>query len=397
LAYDVLAGVTVLEIAEYVFVPAAGALLADLGANVIKFEHPGRGDRYRGMRTGSLGGVQTESVRNQNRGKRSLGVDLKHPEGLALTLDLVAKADVVLTSFRPGALDRLGLSPAALREHNPQLIFARGGAYGPRGAERERAGYDETAFWCRGSFAFRVTPPDAEYPADLPVAVGDRTSAVGLAFGVVSALFKRQRTGHASTVDTSLIGTAAWVLAGDVLAGQRGLEPRTGRNRSEGNPLTNRFRTRDGRWLSILLMESDRYWPEFCEVIEHTELIDDPRFVDMTAREDNAPELVEILDGVFAKRDLDDWTGRLAKVEFPWDPVQSAYELARDPQIEANHYLLSVEDEPGKVVSGPVQFDGQETSVRRSPDVGEHTEEVLLELGYDWDRIAALKELGAIT
>jgi crotonobetainyl-CoA:carnitine CoA-transferase CaiB-like acyl-CoA transferase len=241
-----------------------------------------------------------------------------------------------------------------------------------------------------------VTPP-GEVPADLPAAVGDRTSAVALAFGVVSALFKRQRMAQASTVDTSLMGTAAWVLAGDVLAGHRGFEPRTGRDRTKGNPLSNRFRTRDGRWLSILLLESDRYWPEFCEVTDRPELVDDPRFVDMDARAKNAAVLVQILDGVFAERDFVDWRARLAKVEFPWDPVLSAHELAYDPQVEANHYLLDVEDEPGFVVSGPVQFDGKETSVRRAPEVGEHTEEILLELGYEWDRIATLKELGVIT
>lgn len=395
--YELLAGVRVLEVAEFVFVPAAGALLADLGADVVKVEHPVRGDRYRGMRTGSLGGVQSESMRNMNRGKRSLGVDLKQPEGLACVLDLADRADVLLTSFRASAMERLGLSAATLRRRNPRLIYARGGAYGPRGPERDRAGYDETAFWCRGSFAFRVTPPGADYPADLPASVGDRTSSIGLAFGVVAALFDRERTGVARTVDTSLIGTAAWVLASDTLAGHRGFEPRTGTDRAEGNPLANRFRTKDGLWLTVLLMEGDRYWPELCQVLGRAELVDDPRFADAAARAENAVALLDILDGTFAQEDLAVWRERLADVEFPWDPIQSARDLARDPQMAANHYLLPVEDEEGVVVAGPVQFDGAEPVLRHSPEVGEHTEELLLELGYEWERISQLKEAGAIS
>ena len=235
--FDLLKGIRVVELAQWVMVPSSAALLADLGADVIKIEHPASGDPYRGLKTAALQDTATgesPSVAHTNRGKRSLGLDVKSPAGLAILKDLVAGADVLLTSLRAPAMERLGLDPDAAHALNPRLVYARGNAYGYQGPDRDTGGYDATAFWARGGFAYSLTPDGAQYPVQMRPALGDRTTAMAIAMGVCGGLVKRERTGVGSTIDVSLLGTASWVLAGDLLAALSGVDPvqDPGRSRS---------------------------------------------------------------------------------------------------------------------------------------------------------------------
>ncbi len=394
-------GVRVLEVAQWVFVPAAGAVLADLGADVIKVEEPGVGDPYRGLVTQGIATVHQGvnfSVEQANRGKRSVGIDLKHDAGLALIYRLAAGADVFLTSFRPQALARLHLDVADVRAHNPGIVYARGHGTGVRGPQVNRPGYDATAFWARGAMAHTLTPPGAERPITQRPAFGDRTGAMNLAFGIAAALFRRERSGEPSVVDVSLLGTAAWVLATDVLNATVGTTIGGGAPRPR-NPLVNAFRTSDNRWLSLVFLQPDRHWPALCDAIGRPELAVDPRFATAGDRQANSEACVAALQGAFGARPYADWCAALAAFEAPWAPVQSTGELLDDPQFRANGYLQDVEAGDGTtfaLVGAPTQFDERPPALRRAPEPGEHTEEVLLELGLEWSEIASLKAAGAV-
>src|SRR5579871_2549992 len=395
-------GIRVLEVAGWVFVPAAGAVLADLGADVIKVEEPGVGDPYRGLVTQGIATVHqgvNYSVQQANRGKRSVGIDIKHPEGLALVHRLAGDADVFLTNFRPQALERLHLGVADLRARNPSIIYVRGHGAGVRGAQSNRPGYDATAFWARGAMAHTLTPPGADQPVGQRPAFGDRTGAMNLAFGIAAALLQRERTGQPSVVDVSLLGTAAWVLATDVLnATVPDDAPAAGRTRPR-NPLVNPFRTSDGRWLSFVFLQPDRHWVDLCRVIGRPELASDPRFATAKDREAHSDECRAAIASAFAERAYADWCASLADFDAPWAPMQSTSELLHDPQFVANGYLQEVGTGDGSsfsLVGAPVQFDEQPAPLSRAPEPGEHTEEVLLGLGLDWDEIAALKAIGAV-
>jgi crotonobetainyl-CoA:carnitine CoA-transferase CaiB-like acyl-CoA transferase len=397
-----MAGVRVLEVAQWVFVPAAGAVLADLGADVIKVEEPGVGDPYRGLVTQGIATVHdgvNYSVEQANRGKRSVGIDIKHSDGLALVYRLAAGADVFLTSFRPQALARLRLDVTDIRAHNPMIVYARGHGTGVRGPHANRPGYDATAFWARGAMAHTLTPPGAEQPVGQRPAFGDRTGAMNLAFGIAAALFRRERSGEPSVVDVSLLGTAAWVLATDVLnATVPAHLPGAGRTRPR-NPLVNAFRTADGRWLSLVFLQPDRHWPDLCRAIGRPELAGDPRFATAADREAHTDECVAALRAVFGQRTYADWCAALSDFDAPWAPMQSTAELLDDPQLRANGYLQEVEAGDGStfpLVGAPVQFDERPATLRRAPEAGEHTEEVLLELGLGWDELGPLKAAGAI-
>ncbi|HEV8298741.1 MAG TPA: CoA transferase [Acidimicrobiales bacterium] len=393
-------GVRIIELATHVFVPSAAAVLSDLGADVVKVEHPRTGDPYRSLHTAALGRdgrAVNIKVEHANRGKRSIGLDIKHPAGRELLLRLVAGADVFLTNLRPRALRSAGLDVAAVRAVNPAIIYARGHGFGARGPGADRAGYDASAYWARGGVGLALTPEDApEVIAQRP-AFGDNQGAMNLAFGVAAALFKRGRTGAGSVVDVSLLGTAMWTLAFDVLSAfNPGYVPRTAGRPSGWNPLTSTFRTKDGRFITFVLLEPDRYWSSFCEHIGRPELIDDPGFVDMPARADNADSLLEILEAVFAASTYDEWRARLATFDGPWEPFQHVRELYEDEQVVANDYLINVEEEDFQLVAPPAQFDETPVRSRRAPEHGEHTEQVLLELGLSWDEIAGYKSRGAI-
>jgi len=396
-------GVRVLEVAQWVFVPAAGAVLADLGADVIKIEEPRVGDPYRGLVTQGIATVHdgvNYSVEQANRGKRSVGIDIKTEAGLTLIYRLAASADVFLTSFRPSALERLHLGVDDVRRWSPRIVYARGHGTGVRGPQVNRPGYDATAFWARGAMAHTLTPTDAERPITQRPAFGDRTGAMNLAFGIAAALFHRERTGEPSVVDVSLLGSATWVLATDVLnATVPGHDPTVVRPRPR-NPLVNAFRTADGRWLSLVFLQPDRYWPKLCHHLGRSELVTDPRFVSAEARAAHTEECTAVLAEEFASRPYAEWCEILGDLDAPWAPLQSVSELLADPQLQANGYVQEVEAANGsafRLVGAPVQFDERPAPLRRAPEPGEHTEEVLLELGLGWDEIAAHKECGAIS
>ncbi len=398
---DAFAGVRVVELAQWVFVPVAGALLADWGADVVRVDRP-EGDPYRGLATQGIGtdgsGVNL-SVALANRGKRSVALDLRTDGGRAVLHRLLGSADVLLTSLRPGALDRLGLGAGAVREAYPRLVYARGHGYGVRGPDAGLPGFDATAFWARGGVGHVLTPPSREHPISQRGAFGDRNAGMALAFGVAAALVRRAQTGEGSVVDVSLLASAMWTLSSDLLAALQGAAPRAPEDRVVVNPLVAPYRTSDGRHIQLVFLESDRYWPAFCAAVGRPDLVDDPRFADHHARAEHAAACAAALDEVFAARTFEEWKSLLAAIDAPWAPVQAVEELLEDPQVSANGYLGTVEVDGRaayRLPRVPVQFDERPPDLRRAPEHGEHTEEVLLELGYTWDDIGDLGETSAI-
>lgn len=395
-------GVRVIELAQWVFVPVAGALLADWGADVIHIE-PTEGDPYRGLASQGIGtdrGGVNLSLALANRGKRSIALDIHTEDGRAVVHRMLDSADVFLTNMRPKALRRMGLDAETLALRYPSLVCAMGNGYGVRGPDADRPGYDATAFWARGGMAHMLSPPEREYPIGQRGALGDRNGALALAFGVAAALLKRSRTGKGSVVDVSLLSTAIWTLSSDVLAALGGDTPMASSGRGPlVNPLVGVYRTKDGRHIQLVFLQPDRYWPEFCRLIGREDLSEDPRFADIQVRRENGAACVAALDEEFAKRNYVEWKELLSHLDAPWAPVQSVRELLDDPQVEANGYIGDVViagDVAYRLPAVPVQFDGQPPPLRRAPEHGEDTETLLTELGYEWDDITALKQAGVI-
>jgi crotonobetainyl-CoA:carnitine CoA-transferase CaiB-like acyl-CoA transferase len=401
---DVFGGVRVVELAQWVFVPVTGALLADWGADVIKVEHPQGGDAYRGL---VLPGTGSSSVNYAmemvNRNKRSVAIDLKSADGRDALLRIIDHADVFLTNFLPSVLERLGLSVEQLRERNPSLIYARGHGYGVRGDDADTPAYDSTAFWARGAIEETIAPTDLPEPIPQRGAIGDRYAGTQLAFGVAGALFRRARRGEGSVVDVSLMGTALWMIGSDVLSSLQGVyrqspplgEPRT----SLINPLAANYRCADGRWLMICCLQGDRYWPDVCKVLGRDDLTNDERFASMDGRARHCAALVPELERAFATHTLDEWRSALDDARIPWGPYQRVEELLTDPVVVANGYIGTVQrpdDVSFPLPAGAVQFDEQPAALHPCPELGADTDEVLASIGYSWDEIVALKLSGAI-
>src|SRR5438477_6186574 len=397
----VLDGIRVLEVAEWGFVPSAGTVLGDWGAEVIKVEHPRFGDPIRGLITGGL--IPGASGRNfiveqLGRNKRSIGLDLAKPAGRELLDRFVAGADVFLTSFLDDARERLHLTYDDLRRVNPRLIYARGHGQGQRGPDARRGGYDGVSFWARGGIADRLSTPGQPYVQQRP-AFGDFIGGMCIAGGVAAALFHREKTGEGIELDVSLLGTAMWVLSPDIVAAlmYAALLPSAGEMRVTPNPLVGNYVCQDGKTIVLMMLQGERFWPHFAETIGRRDLLE--RYPTPAARQEKRQEIAEELARHFATRARDEWARILRASECIWGPLQSPLDLPRDPQVEANGYLLEspAPEGPVRVCANPVQFAGEPPVVRRpAQDAGAQTEEVLLELGCTWEEIARWKDSGVV-
>jgi crotonobetainyl-CoA:carnitine CoA-transferase CaiB-like acyl-CoA transferase len=398
-----LEGIRVLEVAMYGFVPSAGAVLADWGADVIKVEHAVTGDPQRGLRqtgTFKVEGDPNPNVEHANRGKRSIGLDMSKPEGREVLHDLIRQADVFLTSFLPPGRRKLGFDVDDVRAVNPRIIYARGSALGPRGAESEKGGYDSTAFWARAGIAASLTPKGTDGVVNPPVpAFGDTISGTNLAGGIAAALLKRERTGEPSIVDVSLLGSGVWAMGHGIALSLHLDKPfvaaALGGHGSPTNPLSGIYTTSDGYHLTLALLQPGKFWAEFCRHIDRPELAEDPRFATVELIGANTEEAVKILREVIATRTLAQWSERFATLSGPWAPVQDSLQVAGDAQVRANEYVLQAGEL--ELAASPVQFDVSAPQLGPAPEFAAQTEEILQELGLDWDRIIALKAAGAVT
>jgi crotonobetainyl-CoA:carnitine CoA-transferase CaiB-like acyl-CoA transferase len=397
-------GIRVLEVASWTYVPVAGGILAEWGADVIKIEHPETGDPQRGLVTSGLvplGGV-AHMVELPNRGKRSVGLDIKSPEGHALLLRLAERCDVFLTNFLPAQRAKLHIDVDDIRAVNPNAVYARGSAHGPLGAEADRGGYDNSTFWARSGAADTASPDQIGYPVTQPgAAFGDVLGGLTIAGGISAALLHRERTGEALTVDGSLLSMGAWAMGASLAASAAfGIDRIPRYQPSEApNALVNSYATKDGRFVSLVMLQSDRFWPELVTALGKPDLIEDPRFVDHAARMTNNREAVAELAVLFGSRTFDEVTAILATGKGAWAPVQRPIDVLSDPQVVANGYLQDVKDangNPFQLVPAPLQFNGETGDTRRAPGHGEHTDEVLGELGLDMDQILELKISGAV-
>ncbi len=397
-----LSGVKVVEISLFQQGPVAGMKLGDLGADVIKVE-PKDGDPARGMMRiiGAHVGIEGRNYyfENCNRNKRSIALDMKTPGGREIFLKMIAEADVFINNMSINAPLKLGIGPDDLMKINPRLIYAQGSGWGRNGPDANELSFDYTGIARSGlmmSCGERGGPPAQILPG-----MGDELGGLILAWAVTAALYAREKTGKGQLVDTSLMGSII-ALLGLIMAAPAMLGrefPREVRAEA-GNPLWNHYRCRDDKWLALAHLQPDRYWSNFCRAMGIGDLEKDPRFANLEERSKNAKELIHILDQKFATGTRDEWLKKLKDEKCICTPVQTPTEVSNDPQAIANSYFINV-DHPvwgaTKVLGFPWDFSETPAAWRReAPELGQHTEEILLELGYSWEDIIKHKDAGDI-
>ncbi|WP_261566063.1 CaiB/BaiF CoA transferase family protein [Frankia gtarii] len=404
----VMQGIRILEVAEHTFVPAASAILADWGADVIKIEHVERGDAMRGLAatgTVDLGAGKVHALlEHSNRGKRSLGLDLSTAEGLEILYRLAATCDVFLTNKLPKVRAKLSIDVEDIRAHNPKIIYVRGSGFGPKGPDADSGGYDILGYWARSGLAMGGTPEGSDQLQTMPgPAYGDSIGAMNIAGGIAAALLHRERTGEATVVDVSLMASGMWALgAGIALSMQSGKpwRPRARDGSGLRNPLAMPYATKDGHWVYLSCLQAFHYWPDACRVIGRPELVGDERFDTVAKLTENATAAAAILAAEFVTATLAEWKERLRDFTGQWAPVQDTVEVANDEQVTANGYLVDAEMADGTqvpLVATPVQFDGAPSRPRRAPEFNEHGDDILTrELGLGWDAVVDLKVKGVV-
>ncbi len=398
---SVLSGLKVVEMGLWVAGPAAGGILADWGADVIKVEPP-KGDPmrnlYRALSGSSLDRCPPFEL--YNRGKRSVSLDLRTPEGQELLHRLVGEADVFLSNMRPQYLRRIGLDPEQASERFPRLIYASLTGYGLKGPDKDAPGFDVAAFVARSGVAERATPP-GKSPPILPGGMGDNVTALALVSGILGALWARERSGKGQVVSTSLLRTGLFSIGMDVssrLALGRNAAPPS--RHTAPNPLMNPYEAGDGKWFWLVGAEAERHWPGIVAALGEPSLETDERFATPRDRRRNAEALVDRLDGIFAGRTRAEWAERFADHDVWWAPVNSMDDIEEDPQIRAAGAFVDVPDSEGgssKGLATPVDF-GEDAghALGPVPAIGQHTLDVLKELGLGQAELDGLKSAGAI-
>lgn len=405
----VMEGIRVLEVAQFTFVPVAGAILADWGADVVKIEHPVRGDTQRGFI--NLEGAPVDPDRNvmmahPNRGKRSVGIDVSKPEGQQLIYDLAKECDVFLTNYLPEQRQKLKIDVEHIRAANPNIIYARGSALGDKGPERLKGGFDSTAFWARGGSAICVTPAELGGPLTQPgPAYGDTLGGTNIAGGICAALYHREKTGEAVEIDVSLLASGVWAngmgLAMAMEMGRVPFAPKMPQSGGmKGNPFVGIFQTADGSYLNLTILTPGPYLDDTWAHLGRPELMQDDRFNTAEALMANWVEGSVEVTRAIAAQPMTYWISRFATLRGQWAPYLGLMEIAQDPQVLANDIIIEVEATSGgnpiRLVAAPVQFNHERTQTTRAPEASEHTEVVLMEMGVEWDRIESLKAIGAI-
>ena len=400
-----LEGILVLDWTIWQQGPVCSAMLGDMGAEVIKIEQRGTGDPGRYLT--AAGGKDTSHRPNwyfeaNNRNKRSITVDLKQPEGRELVHALAERADVFVQNFRKGVAGRNGLDYETLRKLNERIIYASATGYGPEGPDSAEPSFDHLGL-ARSGIMNAVGEPGMP-PLSIAGGVADQMGAIMLAYGVMTALVARERFGVGQEVNGSHLGSMAFLqglsLSMKLMAGSA---MQRNRRSKAYNPLWNHYECADGKWIALAMLQADRYWADLARLIGHPELIDDARYADMGARAKNAEECVAIIDAAFALRPRDEWLElfRADKSDLIYTIVNEVDDLPEDPQVVANDYVVEMEHPqhgPTSMVGVPVGLTATPGSVRTpAPELGQHTEEVLMDvLGWDWDRISALREKDVI-
>ncbi|WP_300575022.1 CaiB/BaiF CoA-transferase family protein [Phenylobacterium sp.] len=395
----ILKGLKVVEFATYIAAPGAAGILGDWGAEVIKIERPG-GDDMRHVfadAKSDLGANPTFEM--DNRGKRSVVLDIAKPEGRAAVARLAAGADVFLTNVRAASLKRAGLDEASLRAANPRLIYALVTGYGMEGPDAHKPGFDVTAFWSRAGVA-RMTTPKGEDPFLLRTGFGDHITSLATTSAILAALYEREQTGVGRMVQTSLLATGVYTVGSDLAVQLRFGRLSSNRSRREPlNPLANFFQSREGRWFVTNPRGGSADWAAMTKAAGRPELQDDPRFTSGRLRKENTAALTAEFDTAFGALDWEEITARLDAADLVWAPVQTPAEVAADPQVRAAGALVEVEDGRGGFgdsPAAPAQFPGVETTRRPPPPgLGQHTEDVLREIGYSGAEIEAMRASGA--
>jgi crotonobetainyl-CoA:carnitine CoA-transferase CaiB-like acyl-CoA transferase len=393
-------GIRVLSMGVVIAGPAAGAIMADWGADVIKVE-PLTGELFRG--TTKAQGVSTGPTNSViqvfNRGMRGLAIDLSKESGREAFYKLVKQSDVFISNYEPGAIRKLKVDYASLSKVNPRLIHAVISGYGSKGPDKDERAFDFTAGWARSGLMNLITepgcPPAAQRAGTIDTAAGTHVVA-----GVLAALINRERTGEGQEIEVSLYHTGVWTLASDIQSTLLGREPIPNDRTKARNPVWNSYKTKDGRWIWLAMLQPKAYWPAFCRAIEMPDLENDPKFETQETRATNCEELIHLIEGVIAEKTMQEWEKIFRAKNVLYGRSQTTTEVISDPQALENEFFTKVihpEEGEFRTVATPVKFHQKPARIKASaPEIGQHTEEIFLDIGFSWDDIARLKEQGAI-
>src|SRR5215469_3655956 len=401
---SIFSGLKVVDLGSFIAGPSAATILSDFGAEVIKVEPPGIGDPYRYLYVTPPNPRLEENYTWQltNRNKKSLALDLKNPQAAEVLGRLVRWADVLVTNYPPRVRKNLKITYEALSPLNPRLIYADITGYGELGPEADKPGFDVTAYWARSGLMQFTRDASAPPVVSIPGS-GDHATAASLYAAIVTGLYQRERTGKGCNVSTSLIANGAWATAAWLQAGLFGAKftGEIDRNNPPNALAGESYRTSDNRWLLLCFVEEDKNWPVFAKAIKRADLQGDARFADSKNRRANSSALVAELDALFATQSLAYWKNVLDAARLPYGVVQIPEEIVKDPQLFENRIVVPIDDGsagPKYTVDSPLTVkDSPKVAPRRAPGHGEHTNEVLLEIGFDKPAVEALWKSGAVS
>jgi crotonobetainyl-CoA:carnitine CoA-transferase CaiB-like acyl-CoA transferase len=391
-------GIKVVSMGQVVAVPSASSIMADWGAEVIKLESLS-GDLQRG--TTKVHGADSRNfginwtVQALNRNAKGLALDLKQEAGRDILYKLIGKADVFTTNYETNSVKKLKLDYATLSQINPKLIYASINGYGTKGPDKDEKGYDFSAGWARSGMMELIGEPGSP-PAPQRGGMIDSVAGAHMVAGICAALLRREKTGKGQELSVSLYQTSVWTLSLDIQIALSGVTPLKHDRTKAVNPIWNSYRTGDNRWFWLAMFQADVDWPNFCRAIERPELAADPRYSTMDSRAQHCEELIQIIDKVLGSQTMAEWEKRFREHKVIYGRVQTPMEVVNDPQALSNDFFVDV-DFPGvgkkKLIASPVVFRQDPASVRApAPELGQHTEDILLELGYSWEDIGRLKE-----